>query len=736
MDLKAYIAGFEHSPIPTWIALIEPIRLIWANPPAVELWSASSLEELLARDHSGASETSRKQAKSWLEGFRAGTLDPVEVEWTFYPRGVPRRVRMFISGIELGEDYALLQHAILKANTIAPEILRGAEAIRHTSLAVTTLTSSGEVISRNPAMQQAFGYDSPPQQWFTEPAVHEAVLEVGRHGQAYRAEVHSAPRQGQPRSYSLEARKTVDPVSGEPAILVQMLDETARVGAELEAARKAKLVDELQQALATVEDQQQRWRALVESAPDVIAIVDREHQVEFVNRSLTGAEAMGSAGPLEQLFDPGQHGELSAILERAFTTGEIQTYEAKTRQGERGRQHSLRIGPIGSGEDIERLTLISTDVTEQRELEEQLRHSQKMQAVGTLAGGVAHDFNNLLTIIGGACELAQLEVPDSEGELTALLEEIKSASERAAALTRRLLTFSRRQVTQPKDFDLSELVREMSKLLFRVIGEHLSLQLHFDERPCWIRADPGQLEQVVLNLSVNARDAMPEGGTLTITTSRSDDTGEVLLEVRDTGVGIDAELAERIFEPFFTTKAEGKGTGLGLAMVHGIVEAAGGRIALDSTPGKGSSFGIRLPQVSPPTVEAAARAPGVHERGRGQLILLVEDEDAVRQVVARKLALLGYRCLSASCLSEALAHARAAPKLDLLLSDIVLAGESGADVRDAVVALHPELRVLFMSGYANDDVLRRGIVDGRERLLRKPFSIEQLGATLAECLAN
>jgi PAS domain S-box-containing protein len=606
MSSPERLAGFESSPIATWVSSFDPLRILWANQRALELWDARDLDELRGRDFSSVSETTLEQGRAWLRAFRDGVRDVIEVDWTLYPRGVPTRVHIFNSGIELDEGFVLLQQALLKTDPVDPAILRGAEAIRHISAAVASLSPTGAVLSRNPAMLHGFGLDTPPARWFDEPEVLANILAVADHGQVLRAEV-SSRASGSRRDYALEARKTIDPVSGEDSILAHLLDETARLGAEFDAAHKGKLVAELEDALTTVEQQEQRWRALVESAPDPIMIIGRAHQIEFANRGLTpetsDAEVIGRR--LEELFDPESHPPVVEAIERVFATGEIVALAAST-SGPRGRlHHDLRLGPIGDHGQIERLMSISTDVTERRALEHQLRQSHKMQAVGTLAGGVAHDFNNLLMIILGACDLAALNA-ELAPQTRALLDEIAGAAERASGLTRQLLAFSRQQLLEARRLDLNELVAELSKLLARVLGDDITLVLDLDERGCWIVADPGQIEQVIMNLVVNARDAMPEGGRLTITTrATAPSEDELVLEISDTGVGIDPGLQARIFDPFFTTKDIGKGTGLGLSIVDGIVGQSDGRIELDSAPGRGARFTIYLPRLREAIAEPA-----------------------------------------------------------------------------------------------------------------------------------
>jgi PAS domain S-box-containing protein len=390
---------------------------------------------------------------------------------------------------------------------------------------------------------------------------------------------------------------------------------------------------------------------------------------------------------------------------------------------------------------VYRIAGVAEDITQRRSLEEQFRQAQKLEAVGRLAGGVAHDFNNLLTAINGYSELALRQV-DTGSPLRSPLEEVQRAGQRAADLTRQLLAFSRRQVLQPKVLDLNALIAGTEKMLRRLIGEDVELAVAASPRLGRVFADPGQLEQVVMNLVLNARDAMPEGGTITIETAdvelppaAAESIGlpagsYVTFRVVDTGHGMDPETRARIFEPFFTTKEAGKGTGLGLSMVYGIVRQSDGAVLCHSEPGRGTSFSIYLPLVAAPVeaqASAAADLPGGRER-----ILLVEDEAAVREITRELLEASGYFVLVASDARQALALAAGASPPDLLLSDIVLPGLSGPQLAERLSASSPGLRVLFISGYAAE-ALGTHLPAGMD-LLAKPFTRDALLRRVREVL--
>jgi two-component system cell cycle sensor histidine kinase/response regulator CckA len=389
------------------------------------------------------------------------------------------------------------------------------------------------------------------------------------------------------------------------------------------------------------------------------------------------------------------------------------------------------------------------DITEQRHLENQLWRSQKMEAVGRLAGGVAHDFNNLLTVITGYSDLVLASLAEGDPRRKNV-EEILKAGERASSLTRQLLAFSRRQVLAPQPLDLNSVVMNLDKMLRRLIGEDIDV-LNVLAANLWtVKADPGQIEQVLVNLAVNARDAMPKGGKLTIETAnigigieaaRQYDPpmpgGDyVMLAVSDNGFGMDQETQSLVFEPFFTTKEEGKGTGLGLATVYGIVKQSGGFIWVYSEPGCGASFKIYLPRVQ--EERKGGRAASLNETppAKGtETLLLVEDECAVRELVRGVLESAGYTVLEAAGGEEAIRMAAAHRRpIDLLLTDVVMPKMGGRDVAKAVEKMDPDIRVVYMSGYAEKAIVHQGILEPGAVLLQKPFTPDGLVRKIREVL--
>ena len=391
-----------------------------------------------------------------------------------------------------------------------------------------------------------------------------------------------------------------------------------------------------------------------------------------------------------------------------------------------------------------------SDISQRKRLEEQLLHAQKMEAVGRLAGGVAHDFNNMLTVISGYNRMI-LDELSALDPLRGYAEEILKAADRAGAITNQLLAFSRRQIAKPRVIQLNMVIAQTEKMMRRLIGEDVHLNLRLGSDVGNIKADPGHVEQAIVNLVVNARDAMPEGGQLTIETANVHldenyvrthmgvSPGEfVMVAVSDTGQGMDAETRRRIFEPFFTTKEKGRGTGLGLATVYGIVKQAGGDIWVYSEPGHGSTFKLYFPRVAEPVSELTAAGEVEDSAGNArETILLVEDEEAVRELTLKMLHTLGYSVLMAENGEHALGVSRGhTGDLSLLLTDVVMPGMSGRQLADALILERPDIKVLFLSGYTENTVVHHGVLDSGVDFLPKPFSREVLGKKLREILSR
>jgi PAS domain S-box-containing protein len=399
----------------------------------------------------------------------------------------------------------------------------------------------------------------------------------------------------------------------------------------------------------------------------------------------------------------------------------------------------------GEGKPI-RAAGIGQDVTERVRLEEQYRQAQKMEAIGLLAGGIAHDFNNLLTAIDGYSMLmAEAMAPDDPQQ--AHLAEVRRAAERATALTRHLLAFGRRQILEPRVLDLRESVQALGPMLKRLIGENVDIAVTVSGDPGRVKADPGQIEQVILNLAINARDAMPRGGTLTfdvsdahltIADARSGATvvpgRYTLLTVSDSGHGMDAATQARVFEPFFTTKQKGKGTGLGLSTVYGIVKQSNGYIWVESTPGSGTSFTIYLPRVDD-EVQPAAPRPSTESLTGVETILVVEDEESVRSLVRKVLERYGYRVLTAATPNQAIELVETTTEqIHLLISDVVLPQMSGRALADRILPAKPGTRLLFMSGYTDDAIVHHGVLDEGTPFIQKPFTPQALARKVRQVL--
>jgi PAS domain S-box-containing protein len=494
-----------------------------------------------------------------------------------------------------------------------------------------------------------------------------------------------------------------------------------------------------EEALRRSEERSQR---LLQNISDVVAVVDEDLVYRYVSPSVTRVsghrpEELIGRSCLE-LSHPDDTAAIERFVRDSLWSSAPQPTAAIRMRHVDGTWRLLEVtsARLVGEEDFEGLVLTARDVTERQRLEEQLRHAQKMESVGRLAGGVAHDFNNLLTAILGFSELLMTDTRPASRR-NADLQAIHRAAEQGASLTRQLLAYSRRQILAPTLVDLGALTREVERILARLLGTDIEIAITGDVDPGLVKADRGQLEQVLMNLGVNARDAMPEGGRLTIDTRRVDLDGTsvearlhrargpyVRLTVADTGAGMDAETRARVFEPFFTTKPHGKGTGLGLATVHGIVEQSGGFVDVASEPGQGTTFTIHLPRVERQAAVPSPAAPPVQAEpatGSGT-ILLVEDDGALRELLSRTLGEAGYRVIAPASPEDALRLVRdGAAHPDLLVTDVVMPGMSGPALARELLAIRSGLRVLLISGYTDDAMLRIGAFDAVDALLLKPF---------------
>jgi two-component system, cell cycle sensor histidine kinase and response regulator CckA len=534
-------------------------------------------------------------------------------------------------------------------------------------------------------------------------------------------------------------------------------DRLARVGLAIQRA-----VDERQQRLLTREAEErlrvseERTRFALQASRVGVWEADlRTGQSSWsdVCEALHGLQPGSFGGNFEAFLDrihPGDRGDVTDAIARAMRERTDSTFLYRTTWPD-GSLHWIRSrGRTFYDETGQpaRSAGVSYDVTENLALEAQYRQAQKMEAVGQLAGGVAHDFNNLLTVIQGYGNMI-MERPDHPDAVE--LQMILQAAERATSLTRQLLAFSRRQILELSVFDLRETIERMVPMMRRLIGEHLEVVVATPAEPCRVKADDSQIEQVILNLAVNARDAMPSGGKLTFETAevtldesytrhRHDATpGEyIMLAVSDTGTGIDPSALEHIFEPFFTTKGKDKGTGLGLATVYGIVKQCNGHIDVYSELGRGTTFKVYLPRVGADEVQAEARPLQPDTTQGSETILVVEDDEAVRALISNVLERRGYHALMAATPGEALGiyQAHAGTGVDLLLTDVVMPEMSGRELATKLAQVNGQVRVLYMSGYTDAAIVQHGMLDDGTAFIQKPFTPDSLSRKLREVLGQ
>lgn len=504
-----------------------------------------------------------------------------------------------------------------------------------------------------------------------------------------------------------------------------------------------------------IAEREELFHLIGENAADMIAVVDVNGRRLYNSPSyykLLGysAEELGSTSSFEQIH-PDDRQKVADAAKEAQHSGFCRRVEYRFRHkdGHWLILESTASVAKGSHGEVAKLVIVNRDITERRQLEAQLSLSHRLEAIGRLSGGVAHDFNNLLGVIIGYSEALQQRMSPDDPHREAI-DEIRNAGQRAASLTQQLLAFSRKQVLEPKVLDLNTIVVEVEKILGRLIGEDVSLKLVLSSDLAKVKADRSQIEQVLLNLAVNARDAMPQGGTLIIETAdvTLDETAArlrpylvpgpyVLLRVTDTGCGMDAALQSRIFEPFFTTKGKGKGTGLGLATVYGVIKQSGGYILVESEVGKGTTFEIYLPRVEE-ALEVAPDAKRLVRLGQEhRTILLVEDEPSLRKLTLHTLKDLGYTVYEAKDAFEALEIAKRTENvMDLLLTDVVMPGMSGRSLADTLSPLRPDMRVLYMSGYTDGEIAPHGVLETGTLILRKPFTRDQLMRQVEEAFTG
>jgi two-component system cell cycle sensor histidine kinase/response regulator CckA len=546
-----------------------------------------------------------------------------------------------------------------------------------------------------------------------------------------------------------------------PVPLIKEDAEYLKRYSQVVAAKLEKKVQELERSLEerklaedSLKDRDAFIRDILESVDEGFIVVDQEYRILSANRAYCAQVNRQQADVVgKYCYEVSHHvdkpcftrGELCAVKQCFVTKTPHAVTHTHTKSTGEQQYVEIKAYPMfdAAGEVVSAIETVN-DITEQKKLEDQLRQAQKMEAIGTLAGGVAHDFNNILTAIIGYGNIVKMKLPAAD-PLQASVNQILLSSDRAAHLTHGLLAFSRKQVINPKPVDLNDIVKNVEKLLRRLIGEDVDLSVNLAADALIIMADSGQIEQTLMNLATNARDAMPEGGRLVIATGESAppeevtvagraDTGKyALITVADTGTGMDEKIREKIFEPFFTTKEQGKGTGLGLSIVYGIVKQHNGYITVASEPGAGTSFSLYFPLVAADVEIHGAETATL--RGGTETILIAEDDPDVRNMASQLLADFGYRVIEATdgqqAIDKFVDHLQ---EIDLLLLDVIMPKKSGKEVYVAIKSLKPDAAVLFMSGYTADILTRKGVIAEDSEFLMKPVSPPVLLRKIRETL--
>ncbi|MFB3923630.1 MAG: PAS domain S-box protein [Terriglobia bacterium] len=585
----------------------------------------------------------------------------------------------------------------------------------------------------------------------------EVEVRFERQGEAAHWLLSAGPLEG-PLNQNLGYLLTLTDVTALKRMAAQILADQAELRRLLEEANRSRrallsVVEDQQQAEKALRESERRFRQLANSLPQLVWSCAPDGPCDFLSQQwvdYTGIPEQSQLGFawLEQLHPEDRERAMTAWNTAVAAGSDFHAeFRIRRKDGAFRWFDTRAVRVCDAAGRTAKWFGSNTDVTDRKQLEDQLRQAQKMEAVGRLAGGVAHDFNNLLTVINGYGGLL-LNRLEEGSSFRRYVEEVCKAGDRAASLTRQLLTFSRQQVLEPRVLDLNGIVANIEKMLRRVIGEDIELATVLAPDLGAIKADPSQLEQVLLNLAVNSRDAMPRGGKLTIRTSNcllrepfGHRHGELppgnyaVLEVSDTGCGMNAETEAHLFEPFFTTKEQGKGTGLGLAIVYGVVKQSGGSVSVASEEGKGTTFTIYFPHAGESAVlEEAVESRRVLSRG-SETILLVEDEERVRSLVHSVLEASGYVVLAAKHGQEALAVMKEHPKpVQLVVTDVVLPEMSGPELVAQLAPLKPDLKILYMSGYTEDAVQIRGLISPGVAYLQKPFTPEKLTHRVREVL--
>lgn len=742
---------------PIWIFDVDDHRVWWANSAAVGFWEAASLEELQGRDFSSDSETVRTRLRQIVSHAKGG--ERIQDTWTLYPNNAPKTVILSFLPvcIEHGKSAVLIEVKQFVDQSADEEAIRILEAARTSALLVSTFSNDGRLLAQNPAALTCYGAPliglngNDMAGRLKDPLIAEQLLEIAQSGKSIDTEQVVHTQNGQ-KVHRIRARQGRDPVTGAFVTVVSEEDVTEQ------ASLRLRMQEMNTQLEATVAERTKRLRESEERyalATQSAAIWDWDIPRDHLYVSPSFIEALGydqeefrdalATSSIVDYVHPDDLASYIAELERHLEDPARpfdHEHRFKTGAGEYRWFHGHGKCLTDEAGNALRSVGLLTDVTERKELEVSLLAAQRLEAIGQLSGGIAHDFNNLLTVIQGNAELLKI-VDDPDHELA---EAIKSAAQKGAELTRHLLAFSRKQTLRPRPVDLSVLVADMGKTLSRVLGEDIRVSTEISQDLWPVHADAAQIENAILNLAVNARDAMQRGGILRISCQNRSfssvdldvaktgalQAGEyVEFAMSDTGEGMTEQALLHAFEPFFTTKEVGKGSGLGLSMVYGFSRQSGGEVLLDSTLGQGSKVSIFLPRSRANVPERQDAAPPRLIMGQGQRIHLLEDDQAVQSTLRGILEALNYQVTQSYDAGSAMQVMTGQEPPDLVLADVVLPGrESGLEFAKRIRRDFPQTKVILMSGYPQEQLVESSLDDVGFVFLGKPMEKAKLSEVL------
>ncbi|TLP68087.1 response regulator [Parasedimentitalea maritima] len=755
------LSQFAQLATPLWVFDVDRHKIWWANPAGIDFWEAHNLLDLLDRDFSTDSDTVRTRLQQIVNSSSGS--ERIQDTWTLYPNGDPKTVSLSFLPIHIegNVNAVLIEVKQYFDNNTDQESLRILEAARASALMVSTFSADGRLLAQNPAALNCYGtatsglLGNDMVGRLKDPDVANQLLSTATGGKSFDTEQEMRTQNGF-RVHRILARRGRDPVTGAFVAVLSEEDITKQAIIQRQMQELNEMLEaEVIERTRKLAESEERYALATQNAAIWDWDIEQDHL--FVSPSFIEAlkydpsdfrAALASSG-IAELVHPDDVGSYRAELDRHLNEPDV-PFQHEHRflmgTGEFRWFHALGKCVVDHAGVPKRSVGLLTDISDRKRLEASLFSAQRLEAIGQLTGGIAHDFNNLLTVVQGNAELLEI-VDDPDHELAG---QIIKAAQRGAELTRHLLAFSRKQTLLPRSVDLSDLVSTISKTLLRVLGEEVSVTAQLEDDLWAIHADPTQVESAILNVALNARDAMPQGGKLVIECKNREIPGGVgrsniefslqpgqyvEITIRDTGLGMSENTLARAFEPFFTTKEVGQGSGLGLSMVFGFSRQSGGDATIQTTPGKGTTISITLPRSDRALETKAVTRPSDVIQGNGEHIHVLEDNPDVQKVIFETLETMDYRVSLSSNAEAAMQAVTQKPHPDLILADVILpGGQSGLDFARQISILHPGIKIVLMSGYPEGPLTEIALVKEGYAFLQKPMERVLLSQTIHSVL--